>query len=80
MRELKASGDLPNQVRALGIRVEVWKAIAWSKGGKRCKAWHVVLQAGEGAVLEEIACRRGFLPYVWRLVAHSCHFWSHTRR
>ena len=71
----EANGDLPNQVRALGIRVEVGKGIASVKGGKRVQGVGVCLQAGEGAVLEEIACDAVAMSGGWSPIVH---FWSHT--
>jgi sarcosine oxidase subunit alpha len=71
----EANGDLPNQVRALGIRVEVGKAIAKVKGGKRVQGIGMCLQAGEGAVLEEIECDAVAMSGGWSPIVH---FWSHT--
>lgn len=71
----EADGELPNKVRALGIRVETGKAIAKVKGGKRVKSVGLCLQAGEGAVLEEIPCEAVAMSGGWSPIVH---FWSHT--
>lgn len=68
------TGDLPNRARALGIRVEVGRGIAKVKGGKRVTAVQVCLQAGEGAVMEEIACEAVAMSGGWSPVVH---LWSH---
>ncbi|MDP3862646.1 MAG: 2Fe-2S iron-sulfur cluster-binding protein, partial [Phaeovulum sp.] len=64
-----AAGELPALARARGIRVLEGRGIARVKGGKRVKAVEVCAQAGEGAVLETIACdcvamSGGFSPVV----------------
>jgi sarcosine oxidase, subunit alpha len=69
-----ADGDLPAQARALGIRVETGKAIARVKGGKRVTGVQVCAQAGEGAVVEEIACECVAMSGGWSPVVH---LWSH---
>jgi len=68
------TGDLPAKARALGIRVETGKAIASVKGGKRVTGVAICLQAGEGAVLEEIACEAVAMSGGWSPVVH---LWSH---
>jgi sarcosine oxidase, subunit alpha len=68
------SGDLPTRARALGIRVEAGRAIASVKGGKRVTAVQVCLQAGEGAILEEIPCDAVAMSGGWSPVVH---LWSH---
>ena len=70
----EADGDLPNQARALGIRIETGKAIAKVKGGKRVTGVAICQQAGEGAVLEEIACDAVAMSGGWSPVVH---LWSH---
>jgi sarcosine oxidase subunit alpha len=69
-----ADGPLPTRARALGIRVETGRAIAKVKGGKRVTAVQVCLQAGEGAVMEEIACDAVAMSGGWSPVVH---LWSH---
>ncbi len=69
-----ADGELPNQARALGIRVETGKAIAKVAGGKRVTGVSVCAQAGEGAVLEEISCDCVAMSGGWSPVVH---LWSH---
>jgi sarcosine oxidase, subunit alpha len=64
------TGDLPARARALGIRVEAGRAIAKVKGGKRVTGVQVCLQAGEGAVIEEIACDAVAMSGGWSPVVH----------
>jgi sarcosine oxidase, subunit alpha len=68
------TGDLPARARAMGIRIEAGRAIASVKGGKRVTGVQVCLQAGEGAVLEEIACDAVAMSGGWSPVVH---LWSH---
>ncbi len=68
------TGDLPARARALGIRVESGKAIASVKGGKRVTAVTICAQAGQGAVLEEIACDAVAMSGGWSPVVHM---WRH---
>ncbi len=68
------TGDLPAQARALGIRIETGKGIAKVKGGKRVAGVALCLQAGEGAVLEEVACEAVAMSGGWSPVVH---LWSH---
>jgi len=70
----EVEGDLIDQARALGIRVELGKGIAKAKGGKRVTGVAVCAQAGEGAVLEEIACDCVAMSGGWSPVVH---LWSH---
>ncbi len=67
-------GDLALQARELGIRVENGKGIAKVKGGKRVEGVAICSQAGEGAVLEEIACDAVAMSGGWSPVVH---LWSH---
>jgi len=69
-----ATGDLPAQVRARGIRVLEGRGIAKVKGGKRVTGVAICAQAGEGAVLEEIACDVVAMSGGWSPVVH---LWSH---
>ena len=64
------TGDLPAKARALGIRVETGRAIAKVKGTKRVTAVSLCLQAGEGAVLEEISCDAVAMSGGWSPVVH----------
>ncbi|WP_375255829.1 sarcosine oxidase subunit alpha family protein [Yoonia sp.] len=68
------AGDLIDQARALGIRVELGKGIAKAKGGKRVTGVAICTQAGEGAPLEEIACDCVAMSGGWSPVVH---LWSH---
>ncbi len=70
----EANGELPNQARALGIRVETGKGISKVKGGKRVTGVSICAQAGEGAVLEEIGCDCIAMSGGWSPVVH---LWSH---
>lgn len=68
------TGDLPAKARAMGIRVEAGKAVVKVKGGKRVTGVAIGLQAGEGAVLEDIACDAVAMSGGWSPVVH---LWSH---
>ena len=68
------TGDLPARARALGIRIAEGRAVAKVKGGKRVTGVAICLQAGEGAVLEEIACDAVAMSGGWSPVVH---LWSH---
>ncbi|UWR21346.1 sarcosine oxidase subunit alpha family protein [Sulfitobacter sp. S190] len=65
---------LMTQAKALGIRVMVGHAISSVKGGKRVTGVTICSQAGEGAVLEEIACDAVAMSGGWSPVVH---LWSH---
>lgn len=67
-------GPLAGEARALGIRVENGMAIAKVKGGKRVRGVAICAQAGEGAVLEDIACDAVAMSGGWSPVVH---LWSH---
>ncbi len=69
-----ASGPLVDQARELGIRVEVGKAVAKVKGGKRVTGVAICAQAGEGAALEEVACDCVAMSGGWSPIVH---LWSH---
>ena len=68
------TGDLPARARDMGIRVEVGKAVAEVKGGKRVTGVTLCMQEGEGAVLDEIACEVVAMSGGWSPVVH---LWSH---
>jgi sarcosine oxidase subunit alpha len=68
------SGALVDRARALGLRIEAGRAIAKVKGGKRVTGVALCLQAGEGAVLDEIACDAVAMSGGWSPVVH---LWSH---
>ncbi len=70
----EVAGDLIEKARDLGIRVELGKGIAKAKGGKRVTGVALCAQAGEGAVLEEIACDCVAMSGGWSPVVH---LWSH---
>ena len=71
---IDASGELPNAVRARGVRVETGKAIAKVRGGKAVQGVGMCLQAGEGSVLEDIPCDAVAMSGGWSPVVH---LWSH---
>ncbi|MEH7826584.1 sarcosine oxidase subunit alpha family protein [Gemmobacter denitrificans] len=70
----QVTGELPARARALGIRIEAGKAIAKVKGGKRVTGVAICAHAGQGAVLEEIACDAVAMSGGWSPVVH---LWSH---
>ena len=69
-----ADGPLVRAAREAGIRVETGKGIAKVLGGKRVTGVGICQQAGEGAVLEEIACDCVAMSGGWSPVVH---LWSH---
>jgi len=71
---VQVSGDLVERARALGIRIELGHAISKVRGGKRVKGVALCMQAGEGAVLAEIACEAVAMSGGWSPVVH---LWSH---
>jgi sarcosine oxidase subunit alpha len=70
----ESDSDLIRAARAAGIRVEFGRAIARVKGRKRVTGVQLCLHAGEGAVLEEIACEAVAMSGGWSPVVH---LWSH---
>jgi sarcosine oxidase, subunit alpha len=70
----QADGPLVRAARDLGIRVETGRAIAKVKGGRRVTGVAIAAHAGEGAVLEEIACDAVAMSGGWSPVVH---LWSH---
>jgi len=73
-RVLPEDRGLVAEAKALGIRVMMGHAISSVKGGKRVTGVEVCSQAGEGAVLEEIACDAVAMSGGWSPVVH---LWSH---
>jgi sarcosine oxidase subunit alpha len=73
-RVLPDDRGLVAQAKALGIRVLMGHAISSVKGGKRVTGVSICAQAGEGAVLEEIACDAVAMSGGWSPVVH---LWSH---
>ena len=67
-------GELIGQVRARGVKVLTGRGIAKVTGSKRVEGVQVCAQAGEGAVLEEIACECIAMSGGWSPVVH---LWSH---
>ncbi len=68
------TGALPDAARALGIRVLEGRGIAKVHGGKRVTGVSVCAQAGEGSVLEDIACDAVAMSGGWSPIVH---LWSH---
>ena len=69
-----AKGDLIDEARALGIRIEFGKGVSKVKGGKRVTSVSICAQAGEGAELEDISCDCVAMSGGWSPVVH---LWSH---
>jgi sarcosine oxidase subunit alpha len=69
-----AKGELPEQVRALGIKVLTNSGIAAVDGGKRVTGVQVCAQDGEGTVTETIPCDCVAMSGGWSPVVH---LWSH---
>jgi sarcosine oxidase subunit alpha len=70
----EGAGALGAESKAKGIRVEEGKAIAKVKGKTRVTGVALCLQAGEGAVIDEIACDCVAMSGGWSPVVH---LWSH---
>jgi sarcosine oxidase subunit alpha len=73
-RVLPEDRGLVEQAKALGIRVMMGHAISSVQGSKRVTSVEICAQAGEGAVLEEIACDAVAMSGGWSPVVH---LWSH---
>ena len=73
-RVLPDDRGLVAQAKALGVRVLMGHGIASVKGGKRVTGVQICSQAGEGAVLEEVACDAVAMSGGWSPVVH---LWSH---
>ncbi len=71
----EARSPLIEAVRAAGIRVEMGRGIAKVLGRGRVQGVGVCLQAGEGAVLEEIPCDCVAMSGGW---SPAVHLWSHA--
>ena len=71
---VQVDGELIDEARDLGIRIETGKGIAKVIGGKRVTGVGLCAQAGEGAALEEIACDCIAMSGGWSPVVH---LWSH---
>ncbi|WP_146346965.1 sarcosine oxidase subunit alpha family protein [Falsiphaeobacter marinintestinus] len=67
-------GELMEQARELGIRIDCGRAIGKVSGGKRVKKVAICAQAGTGAALEEISCDAVAMSGGWSPVVH---LWSH---
>ncbi len=73
-RVLPQDSELVAQAKALGVRVVMGQGVSQVLGGKRVTGVAVCSQAGEGAVLEEIACDAVAMSGGWSPVVH---LWSH---
>ena len=67
-------GALAEAAKKLGIRVETGKAVAFVKGRGAVTGVAICDQAGQGTVLEEIACDCLAMSGGWSPVVH---LWSH---
>ena len=67
-------GTLAEAAKKLGIRVETGKAVAFVKGRGAVTGVAICDQAGQGTVLEEIACDCLAMSGGWSPVVH---LWSH---
>ncbi len=70
----RAEGPMATAARAAGVRIETGRAIVKVKGGRRVTGVAIGLMAGEGAVLDEIACDAVGMAGGWSPVVH---LWSH---
>ncbi len=68
------TGALPQAVRDRGVRVLEGRGIAKVHGGKRVTGVEVCVQAGEGAMIEELGCDCVAMSGGWSPVVH---LWSH---
>ncbi len=68
------TGALIDRARALGLRIEVGRAIAKVAGSKRVMGVALCHQAGEGSVIDEIDCDAVAMSGGWSPVVH---LWSH---
>ncbi|WP_118134860.1 sarcosine oxidase subunit alpha family protein [Oceanicella sp. SM1341] len=69
------SSQLVADARALGLRVEFGRALSGVKGVKRVEAVQLCALAGQGSVIEEIACDAVAMSGGWSPVVH---LWSHS--
>jgi len=70
----QGGGALMAEAQALGLRVDTGRAIAKVKGGRRVSKVQICAQAGEGGVLDEVACDAVAMSGGWSPVVH---LWSH---
>ena len=69
-----AGGSLPARARDLGIRILEGKGVASVRGHSQVRRIAVCACAGEGAILEEIACESVAVSGGW---SPAVHLWSH---
>lgn len=70
----QALGPLAERARDLGIRIECGKAVATVNGRGRVNGVGIAVQAGEGAVIDELACDAVAMSGGW---SPAVHLWSH---
>ncbi len=70
----QVTGALPDELRARGVRVEAGRGLAKAMGTTHVTHAAVCAQAGEGAVLETIACECIAMSGGW---SPAVHLWSH---
>ncbi|WP_223423566.1 sarcosine oxidase subunit alpha family protein [Tateyamaria pelophila] len=73
-RSLSEDSALVAEAKAAGIRVMMGHGVSKVLGGKRVTGVAICAQAGEGAVLEEVACDAVAMSGGWSPVVH---LWSH---
>ena len=73
-RSSPSDGALVAEAKAAGIRIMAGHGVAKVLGNKRVKGVAICVQAGEGAVLEEIPCEAVAMSGGWSPVVH---LWSH---
>ena len=67
-------GELMEEAKAAGIRIDCGRAIAKVTGGKRVARVAICAQEGQGAALEEVDCDAVAMSGGWSPVVH---LWSH---
>lgn len=70
----KPDSNIIREIKALGVNVHVGRAIAKVHGNDRVTAVSICLQAGDGAVMQEIRCDAVAMSGGWSPVVH---LWSH---
>ncbi|MDG1335671.1 MAG: sarcosine oxidase subunit alpha family protein [Tateyamaria sp.] len=73
-RTLSSDSALVTEAKSRGIRVLMGHGVAKVLGGKRVSGVAICAQAGEGAVLEDVACDAVAMSGGWSPVVH---LWSH---
>jgi sarcosine oxidase subunit alpha len=70
----RSDSALIREIKGLGVKVHVGRAVAKVLGRNRVQGVAICLQAGEGAVLQEIACDVVAMSGGW---SPAVHLWSH---